>query len=76
MAGLLLLLLLWTWSEGDVVSLARGDSKRAMMFITDRMSNIGGPPEKIADFLRKQEGFEIFAIGKNSNENNNNKNNK
>lgn len=47
----------------DVVSLARRDSKRAMMFITDGMSNIGGPPEKIADFLRKREGFEIFAIG-------------
>ena len=53
----------------DVVSLARRDSKRAMMFITDGMSNIGGPPEKIADFLRKQEGFEIFAIGKSSNGN-------
>ena len=55
----------------DVVSLARRDSKRAMMFITDGMSNIGGPSEKIADFLRKQEGFEIFAIGKSSNGNKN-----
>ena len=37
----------------DVVSLARRDSKRAMMFITDGMSNIGGRPEKIAlKFLR------------------------
>ena len=47
-----------------VVPFARGDSKRAMMFITDGMSNIGGPPKKEAKYLREEQGFEIYAIGK------------
>ena len=46
-----------------VVPQARGDSKRVMMFITDGMSNIGGPPQKEAKNLRDEEDFEIYAIG-------------
>lgn len=47
-----------------VVPQARGDSHRVMMFITDGMSNIGGPPQKEAKYLREEENFEIYAIGK------------
>lgn len=47
-----------------VVPLARPDSHRVLMFITDGMSNIGGPPKKLAKYLREQENFEIYAIGK------------
>ena len=47
-----------------VVPNARKGSKRAMMFITDGMSNIGGSPEKEADYLKDKEEFEIYAIGK------------
>ena len=46
-----------------VVPQARGDSHRVMMFITDGMSNIGGPPQKEAKNLRDEENFEIYAIG-------------
>ena len=47
-----------------VVPQARDDSHRVMMFITDGMSNIGGPPQKEAKYLREKENFEIYAIGK------------
>ena len=47
-----------------VVPQARPDSHRVMMFITDGMSNIGGPPKKEAKHLRDVENFEIYAIGK------------
>ena len=47
-----------------VVPYARADSKRVMMFITDGLSNVGCPPRKEAKYLREQEGFEIYAIGK------------
>lgn len=47
-----------------VVPQARGDSHRVMMFITDGMSNIGGPPQKEAKYLREEKNFEIYAIGK------------
>ena len=47
----------------DVVPFARDDSKRVLVFITDGKSNIGGPPEKEADFLKSKERFEIFAVG-------------
>ena len=47
-----------------VVPQARKDSHRVMMFITDGMSNIGGPPQKEAEHLREEENFEIYAIGK------------
>ena len=40
------------------------DSKRVMLFITDGSSNIGVPSKKEAKYLRKSEGFEIFAVGK------------
>lgn len=46
-----------------VVPQARADSHRVMMFITDGMSNIGGPPQKAAEYLRENEKFEIYAIG-------------
>lgn len=46
-----------------VVPQARDDSHRVMMFITDGMSNIGGPPQKEAKYLREKENFEIYAIG-------------
>lgn len=46
-----------------VVPLARPDSHRVLMFITDGMSNIGGPPKKLAKYLREEENFEIYAIG-------------
>lgn len=46
-----------------VVPQARPDSHRVLMFITDGMSNIGGPPKKLAKHLREQENFEIYAIG-------------
>ena len=46
-----------------VVPQARRDSHRVMMFITDGMSNIGGPPQKEAKYLRDEENFEIYAIG-------------
>lgn len=47
-----------------VVPLAREDSHRAMMFITDGMSNKGGSPKDEAKDLREEDGFEIYAIGK------------
>ena len=47
-----------------VVPNAREDSKRAMMFITDGQSNVGGPPKREAKILREQEDFEIYAVGK------------
>ena len=47
-----------------VVPNARADSKRVMMFITDGGSNLGGPLKRAAKYLREQEDFEIFAIGK------------
>lgn len=47
-----------------VVPNARGDSHRVIMFITDGMSNIGGPPKKEAKHLREVENFEIYAVGK------------
>ena len=45
---------------------ARKGSKRAMIFITDGKSNIGGPPEREAKILKenKQFDFEIYAVGK------------
>ena len=45
---------------------ARKDSKRAMIFITDGKSNIGGPPEREAQTLKEDEqlNFEIYAVGK------------
>ena len=46
-----------------IVPQARKDSHRVMMFITDGMSNIGGPPQKAAKYLREEENFEIYAIG-------------
>ena len=47
-----------------VVPQARKDSHRVMMFITDGRSNVGDPPQKIAKYLRENENFEIYAIGK------------
>ena len=47
-----------------VVPQAREGSHRVMMFITDGKSNIGGPPQKEAEYLRDVEKFEIYAIGK------------
>ena len=45
---------------------ARKGSKRAMIFITDGKSNIGGPPEREAQTLKEDEqfNFEIYAVGK------------
>lgn len=45
---------------------ARKGSKRAMIFITDGKSNIGGPPEREAKILKENEqfDFEIYAVGK------------
>lgn len=45
---------------------ARTGSKRAMIFITDGKSNIGGPPEREAQTLKEDEqlNFEIYAVGK------------
>ena len=45
---------------------ARKGSKRAMIFITDGKSNIGGPPEREAKILKEDEqfDFEIYAVGK------------
>ena len=48
----------------DIVPFARQDSHRAMMFITDGMSNKGGSPKDQAKDLREKDGFEIYAIGK------------
>ena len=47
-----------------VAPVARKDSHRAMIFITDGMSNIGGPPTKEARRLKDEEDFEIYVIGK------------
>ena len=47
-----------------VVPRTRRDSHRVMMFITDGMSNIGGPPKKEARRLRDEEDFTIYVIGK------------
>ena len=47
----------------EVVPFALDDRKRVLVFITDGKSNIGGPPEKEADFLKSKERFEIFAVG-------------
>ena len=47
-----------------VVPNARGDSKRAMIFITDGKSNVGGPPKREAAILRDDQNFEIYAVGK------------
>lgn len=46
-----------------VVPNARDDSKRAMIFITDGKSNVGGPPKKEAAILKEKEKFEIYAVG-------------
>lgn len=44
---------------------ARKGSKRAMIFITDGKSNIGGPPEREAKILKDEQfDFEIYAVGK------------
>ena len=45
---------------------ARKGSKRAMIFITDGKSNIGGSPEREAKTLKEDEqfDFEIYAVGK------------
>ena len=47
-----------------VVPQARKDSQRVLMFITDGMSNIGGPPRKEASYLKKTKHFEVYAVGK------------
>ena len=47
----------------DVVPLARKNSKRILLFITDGMSNIGGRPKSAAKRLKEKDGFEIYAIG-------------
>ena len=49
-----------------VAPTARIGSKRAMIFITDGKSNIGGPPEREAKILKENEqfDFEIYAVGK------------
>ena len=47
-----------------VAPIARRGSHKAMMFITDGKSNIGGSPKKIAKELRDIDGFEIYAVGK------------
>lgn len=41
----------------------KSERQRAMFFITDGRSNIGGPPEKAAKVLREQHNVEIYAIG-------------
>ena len=46
-----------------VAPLARVDSKRVTMFITDGRWSIGGLPQKEAKRLRDEENFEIYAIG-------------
>ena len=47
-----------------VAPVARKDSHRAMIFITDGMSNIGGRPKAEAQLLKEEHGFEIYVIGK------------
>lgn len=47
-----------------VAPMARRGSHKAMMFITDGKSNIGGSPNKIAKVLREIYGFEIYAVSK------------
>lgn len=47
-----------------VAPMARSGSHKALMFITDGKSNIGGSPKKIAKELREIYGFEIYAVGK------------
>lgn len=44
------------------MALARKDSKKALMFITDGNSNIGGKPASAARKL-KRKGVEIYVIG-------------
>ena len=50
--------------RNEVEPLARVDSHRVMMFITDGISNINGPSQKEATYLRERGKFEIYAIGK------------
>ncbi|XP_067016857.1 complement factor B-like isoform X1 [Acropora muricata] len=45
-----------------VAPMARSGSHKALMFITDGKSNIGGSPKKIAKDLREIYGFEIYAV--------------
>ncbi|XP_015777234.1 PREDICTED: complement factor B-like isoform X2 [Acropora digitifera] len=45
-----------------VAPMARSGSHKALMFITDGKSNIGGSPKKIAKELREIYGFEIYAV--------------
>ena len=47
-----------------VVPNARRDSHRAMIFITDGMSNIGGRPKAEAQLLKDEDNFEIYVVGK------------
>lgn len=47
-----------------VASMARTNSKRVMIFITDGKSNIGEPPKREAFRLKNESRFEIYAVGK------------
>ena len=43
---------------------ALDNSHRVMVFITDGKSNVGGPPKQEAKYLRDEENFEVYAVGK------------
>ena len=47
-----------------VASMARTNSERVMIFITDGKSNIGEPPKREAFRLKNESRFEIYAVGK------------
>ena len=41
----------------------RPDSTKALFLITDGESNVGGSPQKAADYLKKEKDVEIYVIG-------------